>query len=84
MTLGAVLKAMCMSFEKKFCDDICINKEQAPLKCDNKLRINKMNVKKIGFGNKEHSMNEIIGVSVLLTLFISSNEACNTAYALYT
>ena len=38
--------------------------------------------KKVEFGNKEHTTNQKMGVLVLLRLFISSNEACNTAYAL--
>ena len=42
----------------------------------------KINVKKIAFGNKEHTTHQKMGVSVLLRLFISSNEVCNTAYAL--
>ena len=42
----------------------------------------KINVKKIAFGNKEHTTDKKMGVSVLLRLFISSNEVCNTAYAL--
>ena len=42
----------------------------------------KINVKKIAFGNKEHTTDKKMGVSVLLRLFISSNEICNTAYAL--
>ena len=41
-----------------------------------------INVKKIAFGMKEHTADQKIGVSVLLRLFISSNEVCNTAYAL--
>ena len=41
-----------------------------------------INVKKIAFGNKEHTADKKMGVSVLLRLFISSNEVCNTAYAL--
>ena len=40
------------------------------------------NVKKIAFGNKEHITDQKMGVSVLLRLFISSNEVCNIAYAL--
>ena len=39
------------------------------------------NVKKIAFWNKEHTTDKKMGVSVLLRLFISSNEVCNTAYA---
>ena len=35
---------------------------------------------KIAFGNKEHTTDKKMGVSVLLRLFISSNEVCNTAY----
>ena len=50
------------------------------------MRINvwgvEINAKKIAFGNKEHTTDQEIGVSVLLKLFISSNEVCNTAYAL--
>ena len=42
----------------------------------------RINVKKIAFGNKEHTTEQKMGVSVLLRLFISSNEVCNTAYAL--
>ena len=38
--------------------------------------------KKIAFGNKEHTTDLKMGVSDLLRLFISSNEVCNTAYAL--
>ena len=41
----------------------------------------KINVKNIAFGNKEHTTDKKMGVSVLLRLFISSNESCNTAYA---
>ena len=41
-----------------------------------------INVKKIAFGNKEHTTDKKMGVSVLLRHFISSNEVCNTAYAL--
>ena len=32
---------------------------------------------------KQHTTDKKIGVSVLLRLFISSNEVCNTAYAVY-
>ena len=39
-------------------------------------------VKKIAFGNKERTTDQKMGVSVLLRLFISSYEVCNTAYAL--
>ena len=35
----------------------------------------------IAFGNKEYISDEKLGVSILLRLFISSNEVCNTAYA---
>ena len=45
-------------------------------------KLRKINVKKIAFGNKEHTTDQKMGVSVLLRLFISSNEVCNTAYAL--
>ena len=44
--------------------------------------VSEINVKKIDFGNKEHTTDQKMGVSVLLRLFISSNEVCNTAYAL--
>ena len=43
---------------------------------------NNINVKKIAFENKEHTTDQKMGVSVLFKLFISSNEVCNTAYAL--
>ena len=46
------------------------------------LRCSKINVKKIAFGNKEHTADMKMGISVLLRLFISSNGVCNTAYAL--
>ena len=46
------------------------------------LHYGNINVKKIAFGNKEHTTDKKMGVSVLLSLFISSNEVCNTAYAL--
>ena len=49
---------------------------------ERKLKSYKINVKKIAFGNKEHTTDKKMGVSVLLRLFISSNEVCNTAYAL--
>ena len=49
---------------------------------ERKLKSDKINVKKIAFGNKEHTTDKKMGVSVLLRLFISSNEVCNTAYAL--
>ena len=38
------------------------------------LKCSKINVKKIAFGNKEHTTDKKMGVSVLLWLFISSNE----------
>ena len=41
-----------------------------------------INVKKIAFGNKEHTTDKKMGVSVLLRLFISSYKVCKTAYAL--
>ena len=41
-----------------------------------------INVKKIAFGNKEHITDKKMGVLVLLRLFISINEVCNTAYTL--
>ena len=37
---------------------------------------------KIAYGNKERTTDKKMGVSDLLKLFISSNEVCNTAYAL--
>ena len=46
------------------------------------IGLDTINGKKIDFGNKEHTTDKKIGVSVLLRLFISSNEVCNTAYAL--
>ena len=46
------------------------------------LPCHKINVKKIAFRNKEHTTDKKMGVSVLVRLFISSNEVCNTAYAL--
>ena len=36
-----------------------------------------INVKKIAFLNKRHTTDQKMGVSVLLRLFISSNEVCN-------
>ena len=42
----------------------------------------RINVKIIAFGNKEHTTDQKMGVSILLRLFISSNEVCNTAYTL--
>ena len=48
----------------------------------NNIRLLYINIKKIAFGNKEHTTDQKMGVSVLLRLFISSNEVCNTAYAL--
>ena len=41
-----------------------------------------INVKKIAFGKKEHTTDKKMGVSVLLRLFITSNEVCNTAFVL--
>ena len=41
-----------------------------------------MNVKKIAFGNKEHTTDQKTGVLVLLRLVTGSNEVCNTSYAL--
>ena len=41
-----------------------------------------VNVKKIAFGNKKHTTDQKMGVSVLLRFFISSNGVCNTACAL--
>ena len=46
------------------------------------LQLMYVNVKKIAFGNKEHTKDQKMGVSVLLRHFISSNEVCNTTYAL--
>ena len=40
------------------------------------------NVKKIAFGKKEHTTDKKMKVSVLLRPFISSNEVCNSTYAL--
>ena len=37
---------------------------------------------KIAFGNKAHITDKKMRVSVLLRPFISSDEVCNTAYAL--
>ena len=42
----------------------------------------KINVKKIAFGNKDTLRVRKMGASVLLRLYISSNEICSTAYAL--
>ena len=40
-----------------------------------KRYVNKqLNVKQIAFGNKEHITDKKMGVSVLLRLFVSSNE----------
>ena len=36
--------------------------------------VSRINIKKIAFGNKEHTTDQKMGVSVLLRLFISSNE----------
>ena len=47
-----------------------------------KDEILQINVKKITFENKERTTDKKMGVSVLLRLFISSNEVYNTAYAL--
>ena len=46
------------------------------------LQLMYVNVKRIAFGNKEHTTDQKMGVPVLLRHFISSNEVCNTAYAL--
>ena len=46
------------------------------------MRFCLINVKKSAFGNKGHTTDKKMGVSVLLKLFISSNEIRNTAYAL--
>ena len=45
------------------------------------LQITTRNVKKVDYGNKEKYRLKM-GVSVLLRLFISSIETCNTAYVL--
>ena len=45
-------------------------------------RLCEINVKKIAFGNKEHTTDQKIRVRVLLRLFIRSDEICNCAYAL--
>ena len=42
----------------------------------------RIDIKKIAFGNKEHTKDQQMGVSVLLRLFISSNKVRNTAYTL--
>ena len=52
------------------------------LEQDARLSVRDINVKKIAFGNKEHTRDKKMGVLILLRLFISSNEVCNTAYAL--
>ena len=41
-----------------------------------------VNIKKITFGNKEHTTDKKIGVLILLRFFISTIEICSTAYAL--
>ena len=41
-----------------------------------------INVKKIAFGNKEHTTDKKMEVLVLLRLFISSSKISNNAYAL--
>ena len=40
-----------------------------------------INMKKTAFGNKEHTTDSKMGVSVLLRLFISSHEVCTNIYA---
>ena len=47
-----------------------------------RLYFMQINVKKIAIGNKEYTTDQKMGVSVLLRLFISSNEIYNTTYAL--
>ena len=42
-----------------------------------------INVKNNAFGNNEHTTDWKMGVLVLLRSVISSNDVCNTAYALY-
>ena len=49
----------------------------------NTKQCSKINVKTIAFGNKEHTTDKKMGVSVLLRLFISSNEVCNTPSSVY-
>ena len=44
--------------------------------------VHEINIKKIIFGNKEHTTDKKMGVSVLLRLYISNNEVFNTANAL--
>ena len=44
--------------------------------------VSQINVKEIAFGNKQRNTDQKMRVSVLLRLFLSSNEVCNTAYAL--
>ena len=41
-----------------------------------------IDVRKIAFGNKEYITDQTMRVLVLLRLFISSHEVCNTAYTL--
>ena len=43
-----------------------------------KLKTYTINVKKIASGNKKHTTDTKMGVSVLLRLFISSNEVYNS------
>ena len=44
-----------------------------------KLRLEQeINDRKIAFGNKEHTTDQKMRVSVLLRLFISSNKVCNS------
>ena len=50
-------------------------------KFEPKVKINKR--KKDCLWKKKHTTDKKMGVSVLLRLFVSSNEVCNTAYALY-
>ena len=54
----------------------------SPLPDETSLQFSKINIKKIACGNKEYTTDKKMGASVLLRLFISSNEVCNTAYAL--
>ena len=65
----------------EFKDNVLLGIKVAP-GVSSYLKYSKINVKKIDFGNKEHTTDQKMGVSVLLRLFTSSNEVCNAAYAL--
>ena len=60
---------------------ICLLNRRNNMEMDMNIK-NKLNVKIIAFGNKEHTTDQKMGVSVLLSLFVNSIEVCNTAYAL--